>query len=229
MRQLSLELSSQLALFEAPPTGSPRPSPTFTCRRKLARASSQLALMEVPPCYAIASNAHARNAYGAAAQEIVCAALGLSPIPIDGGCEVCFDAEGAGEFFEIKSVHRGAKVVVYDWRMRKESAAGVPLKYAILCHNVRGARDGSRLFEAMAAGGLSLLVLEAATVHEAAALEPLCTIKRLAASPRAGYNRKGYLDGYRNVSVHKLASSTSTREPRAFELFGVPFAVEVLR
>src|SRR4051812_20128751 len=76
---------------------------------KLARASNQLQLLDVTPRYPIESNAAARNAYGSAAQEIVCAALKLRPIPINGQCDICFDAEDSDFFYEIKSCHRSGK------------------------------------------------------------------------------------------------------------------------
>src|SRR5688500_5935211 len=97
---------------------------------RVAASSGQMDLIEVPPVYRLETNADARNAYGDAAQLIVCAGLKLRPIPINGNCEVCFDAEGpAGLFWEIKSARHGAKFVLYDWRMEKQRNAERPLLY----------------------------------------------------------------------------------------------------
>src|SRR4051812_26775895 len=98
----------------------------------IAPASKQLSLLSVAPSYTITKNAQARNAYGTVAVEIVCAALNLLPIPINGNYAICFDAQDSNGFYEIKSVHRSGKVVIYDWRMEKEASVNVPLAYAIL-------------------------------------------------------------------------------------------------
>lgn len=177
----------------------------------LARASAQLPLLSIAPRFNITKNAQARNAYGTVAAEIVCATLKLDAIPINGNYSVCFDAERNGHFYEIKSVKRGGKVVIYDWRMEKERAAKVPLSYAILCHNVRKS-NGVNLAAEMLCSGLELLVLPAHVVHEAAARQPLRKLLRLALDPRNGYTRAGYRDGYRNVPVKKLKALCPTLE-----------------
>lgn len=188
-------------------------------------------LLSVPPVYRLETNADARNAYGGAAQEIVRAALKLRDIPINGNCEVCFDAEGpAGLFWEIKSVHRGAKIVLYDWRMQKEASAGKPLLYAVLCHRVRKCRDGAGLFAAMSAGGLEVLIIPAERVHELAATEPLRTLKtETKGGARCGYNRAGYAKGYRNLGVSRLRELCKTVREEEFNLYGTEFTVSVLK
>lgn len=169
----------------------------------LARASRQLSLLSVSPRFSITKNAQARNAYGQIAQEIVCAALDLLPIPISGSCSVCFDAERSGHFYEIKSVKRTGKVVIYDWRMKKERAAKVPLSYAILAHNVRGS-DGHDLLQEMLASEPEILLIPAHVIHESALRFPLRTLQCVSSDPRNGYNRAGYRKGYRNVPVKEL-------------------------
>lgn len=169
----------------------------------LARASRQLSLLSIPPRFSITKNAQARNAYGQIAQEIVCAALDLLPIPINGKCSICFDAERSGHFYEIKSVKRTGKVVIYDWRMEKERAAKVPLSYAILVHNVRGS-DGHDLLREMLDSEPEILVVPASVIHELAQSYPLRQLQRPSSDPRNGYNRTGYRDGYRNVPVKEL-------------------------
>jgi len=196
---------------------------------RIARATGQLSLLDTPPRFRLGSNALARNAYGAAAQEIVCSALKLEGIPINGNCEFCADAERreTGDFFEIKSVHRSSKVVVYDWRMEKEASVSVPLTYAILAHNCRKVRDGAALLSAFAAGGLEILELPAREVHRVAFAEPLQTMKKSAATgnPRNGYSRKGYANGYRNCPVARLRALCREVGMLSFELHGLPFAV----
>lgn len=169
----------------------------------LAPPNRQLSLLTVAPSYRITKNAQARNAYGTVAAELVCAALRLETIPINGNYSICFDAARDGRFYEIKSVRRSGKVVIYDWRMDKEANVKVPLYYAILIHNVRKS-DGRRLVEEMTSSALELLVIEASRVHAIARAQPLQRFLQLALDPRNGYTRRGYKDGYRNVPVRLL-------------------------
>ena len=192
----------------------------------LARASQQLSLLSIAPSINATSNASARNAYGSAAQEIVCAALDIRPIPINGNCEVCFDAESPAGFFEIKSVRRGAKVVIYDWRMSKEACAGVTLYYAILIHQLKGQRE--QILEAMIAREPEILVLPAELVHTAARLSSKRTHQSAwATGTRNGYTRAGYCDGYRNVSISQLMAMATCYRRSNFDLYGVPRTVSV--
>ncbi len=199
----------------------------------IARASTQLSLLQVQPCHRITSNAQARNAYGSAAQEIVCAALDLDPVPINGACSVCFDAQDkdGAMLHEIKSVKNGGKVVCYDWRMTKEAGAGVLACYSILCHRVRGCRDGAELYRVFAAGGLELMILKLGTVHEIAREQPRNKIKATTPRPgvRMGYDRGGYKEGYRNVPTKALKDQTMKAELRSFELYGISFQVQLFR
>lgn len=177
----------------------------------IAPPSDQPLLLHIAPSWRITKNAQARNAYGSVAQEIVCAALKLTPIPINGNYECCFDAHSARHgYFEIKSVKRvGGKVVIYDWRMAKERDAGVELHYAILCHNVRRS-DGRELVREFVESGLELLVLPAEQVHAVAAAQPLQKLMHIEQpGKRCGYNRAGYRDGYRNVPVRELRTLCS--------------------
>lgn len=193
----------------------------------LARASRQLSLLSVAPRFSIIKNAQARNAYGQIAQEIVCAALDLLPIPISGLCSVCFDAERADHFYEIKSVKRTGKVVIYDWRMEKERAAKVPLSYAILVHNVRGS-DGHDLLREMLASEPEILLIPAHVIHEIAQRFPLRTLQRVSADPRNGYSRAGYREGYRNVPVKELKTLCSVVEwKRLRNLYDLRFDISV--
>lgn len=198
---------------------------------KTALASKQIPLLEVQPCYTITSNAQARNAYGAAASEIVCAILGLDPIAIDGSKEVCFDASRHGQNYEIKSVHQKAKIVIYDWRMKKEirwmEETGENLRYAVLAHNLKQHRDGSTLVEALITKGLKLIVVKASVIHREASQLKLNLVKRADKGPRFGYNRKGYVDGYYNLPCEHIIKLCRMQTERAFKIWSREYSVPV--
>lgn len=188
--------------------------------------SRQMNLLEVQPVFSIPSNAHARNAYGTAAQEIACAALQLDPIPIDGSKSICFDASDGVRPYEIKSVHRNGKAVIYDWRMEKE--ATVPeSRYLILRHSVRSHRDGHTLYQAFADGGLEAWVITTPSIHRIARQETKRVLLAKSVDPRNGYNRKGYRDGYRNVGLNRFVPLLVEAQTREFVLYGIPFKVTV--
>lgn len=183
-------------------------------------------LLEVQPVFNIPSNAHARNAYGTAAQEIACAALQLSPIPIDGSKSICFDASDGVRPYEIKSVHRNGKAVIYNWRMEKE--ATVPdSRYLLLRHSVRGHRDGHTLYQAFANSGLEAWIITTPSVHRIAQKEEKRVMLSDSKDPRCGYNRKGYRDGYRNVGLNRFTPLLVQAQIREFVLYGIKFSVTV--
>lgn len=198
----------------------------------LARANrfTQTELFTLRPSFLIKSNAEARNRYGAAAQELVCQALGLSPIPIDGRHKVNFDAELDGSFYEIKSVRRGHKIVLYDFRMKKESDAGVPLTYAIFVHSVTLARSSETMW-----GGFqdhSIVVIPATVIHELAAEEPLrflgsATVEANKDNPRFGYARAGYAEGYRNLPVGKVLERVKLSRAVEFRRYDWTFKASI--
>jgi hypothetical protein len=198
----------------------------------LSRASRQLPLLNVPPKFTATNNATARTAYGSSAQEIVCAALNLRPIPINGNCEVCFDAENDEHFFEIKSVRRGGKLVLYDFRMKKESATGVSLWYAILIHRLKGER--ANVLQAMIDCKPEILLVESRLVHHVAFASPLFHIKTQHQPRRNypgynGYTRAGYNEGYRNVPVNCLKSFSPHSSPETFSFYGKQYTISVWR
>jgi hypothetical protein len=199
-----------------------------TLSPSIARASRQLSLLDVQPRFTITKNAQARNAYGTIAADIVCKVLGLDPIPINGKCTICFDAERSNHFFEIKSVKASNKVVIYDWRMEKERLAKVPLSYAILCHNVR-CSSGKNLLDEMLESRLELLVLPASEVHALATASPLHKILTLALDPRNGYTRPGYRDGYRNVPVSDLRKLCPFSRQEDHWIYGQQFRLTISR
>ena len=166
----------------------------------IAPPDRQQDLIYLAPIFNCKNNASARNAYGMAAQEIVWNTLNLNPIRINGNFDCCFDAEKDGVYYEIKSVKTTGKIVIYDWRMLKEARSGVKLKYAILIHTIKGCRDNI-LFH-MQECRPRIVLLDYKVMHKIALAFPLKVYKKTAKIN--GYNRKGYVDGYRNVPVAEL-------------------------
>lgn len=167
----------------------------------IAPADTQLRLFEHNRIISCSSTASARTRYGEAAQEIVCTALELLPIKINGNFSTCFDAFKDGIYYEIKSVKNNGKLVIYDWRIKKEQDSTVTLHYAILMHNIKEVR--SDIISAMCSSKLSILLVESAIIHKLALSCPLIRHKTYK-SKRNGYSRAGYKDGYRNLSVKSL-------------------------
>lgn len=186
----------------------------------IAPASQQQPLFYQPPVINCDSNASARNAFGIAAQELVYQCLGVTPIPINGNYTTCFDGVKDGTYYEIKSTKlSGGKVVVYDWRMEKEAAAGVPLRYLIVCHKISGQRED--VLAAMASKPVTIYSVPAEIVYRVAYASPLNTIKRDKVwSKRNGYEREGYKNGYRNISLRDLAAAVPFVESRVENTLG---------
>lgn len=193
----------------------------------IAPPDYQIPLLRIAPSWNITKNAQARNAYGTVAQELVCAALKLLPIPINGNYDCCFDAKGKDVFYEIKSVRRNGKLPLYTWRLVKESRSGVNLKYAILIHNVRKS-NGRHLVQEFANSGLSILVLDSIQVHKEAQKHPLRLVQNPNGSARSGYNRKGYQDGYRNLPVKALLKYAVNEMPYNIDYDGIQVQLKLL-
>lgn len=166
----------------------------------------QLPLLSVDPLLQAHNTASARNAYGLAAQHIVCETLGLWPIPIDGRCGICLDAEDGKIFYEIKSTRKTGKVVIYDWRLEKELSSGVPVMYAILIHTLRGARED--ILDAMRRCGPRILLVPLYEVAYAAREQTRCYYLKPRCDRPNGYNRAGYVQGYRSVPIKRLLNAT---------------------
>lgn len=168
----------------------------------IAPPDNQLPLFTLPPSFRLTKNSHARNAYGQVAQELVCEALSLTPIRINGNYDCCFDAYKGGVYYEIKSCRRGGKLPLYNWRMAKEQSCGVDLLYAVLVHNVRRA-SGHDLSATFRAAGCYIVLADARLVHTVASNHPTRTVSTHI-NPPHGYSRKGYRDGYRNVPLSEI-------------------------
>ena len=169
---------------------------------RVARASMQIPLLIIDPVLDAWNNASARNAYGMAAQIIACERLSLLPIAIDGRCQICPDAEKEGIFYEIKSAHKNGKVVIYDWRLQKELASRLPLYYCIVIHKLRGARKN--ILPMLRESVVVIKIFSVQTIAIIAKRYPLNIPRPVGNDPRTGYNRKGYIQGYRNVPVKDL-------------------------
>ena len=175
----------------------------------LAPATLQAGMFTVDPRIDCDSNASARNAFGTAAEEIAFRLLGITRIPINGKFDICFDGKRGAMYYEVKSTGiKGGKVVLYDWRMGKDAAAGVPLTYIIVCHSVKGCR--SDVFQTMLDRPLELLLLPAPVIHELALQCPINHLKTEQVpgwSKRSGYAREGYADGYRNLPLATIKNA----------------------
>lgn len=193
----------------------------------LAPECRQLQLFESKPVYRLTNNAQARNAYGRAAQEIVCRALSLQSIPTNGRYEICFDAKDADSYYEIKSVHQKSSVVLYEWRMAKESGSGVPLRYAILAHNAKGCRDADKLYDILNDGGMELFVLPASIIHSLAIHFRIQSYTPSKKYKRLGYDRGGYKAGYRLLPMRVIKDQPYLNSTVVFPLYGVEFKIEV--
>ena len=173
---------------------------------RLAPVSTQGALFELFPVVNCRNESAARNAYGNAAQEAAYRLLAIDRIPIDGRYRVNFDGKRGDTYYEMKSLRLvGGKVIVYDCRIEKERATGVPLRYLLICHGLK--KERADVLQKMLDGGLVFYDLPAELIHTYALTLKLRTVKtdaRSRSEGRPGYRRPGYDKGYRNVSVSKM-------------------------
>lgn len=180
-------------------------------------------LFYLPPVLNAINTASARNAYGTAAQEIVCLALKLNRVKINGNFNVCFDAEKDGVNYEIKSVRTSGKIVIYDWRLRKEQEADPNLKYLILVHKLKQARND--ILQLMAHSPLTILILPAFTIHQIALTLPLNKHKNYQGL-RNGYSRTGYKEGYYNLPLKPIVESLTNLSYRPNPLGGPDITIK---
>jgi hypothetical protein len=174
------------------------------------------ALLEVPPSGETTPGA-TRAHSGRIVEEIVGKGMGLTLTPPDAKYDVCFDASRKGLRFEIKSVRRSGKSPLYDWRLKKDGDAGVPLLYLFAEHNARG----HTTLEGLALGLVQTLERVFALTHsEVAALaaaEPLRNIRtwRFESNRHTyvGYNRAGYCEGYRNLGMKTVREQSTHTGP----------------
>ncbi len=204
----------------------------------VAPASGQLCWIWYPPRICCNTSAEARNAFGRAAELIACHVLSIQSIPINGAYQTCFDGwepgkyREPGKYIEIKSTKRvGGKIVLYDFRMKKEEAVAESVDYIIACHNISGERYD--IVRAMLKNPLTLLRVPAQVIHAEArktALHHINTVASEGWSERNGYEREGYRDGYRNLSLKLLLAagdwSEATIDNPVLELQGSPITLK---
>lgn len=193
--------------------------------KTIGQPAEQTRLFEEPCLIKFPSLASARNRFGEAAEELACKALQLNRIPTDGRFDICFDAQdNRGRFFEIKSVRKNSSIPLWNWRIKKDRKAGVPLSYIIVCHDTSGVKDTRELW-----AGLAETVREVFVV-------PLGLMETLHArgklvKPRTSFGhgsmRKGYKEGYRLVPVSKLRNRLHSVSLSGFRLYGHNFNLTV--
>jgi len=193
---------------------------------KLARANPQITFpFQVMPLYPLDKEAQARVAYGSVAEGITCSVLSLRKIPINGKADICFDAEVGKFFFEIKSVKSTGKVIIYDYRMKREVKVR-NVFYAILTHRVKSHKDPSTLFQTFIDNGLELFIAPAKIIKKTALECPLVTVEH-ENHKATGYNRVGYREGYRALPVKKLRNILPVTSERKFRIYGLNGTVTV--
>lgn len=155
------------------------------------------------------SVASGRSFSGHAAEAIVRSALNMQEVAHDGKNTHNYDGAWLkGEsylFAEIKSVRKGGKVVVYDWRLEKGSLMPEDsLVYLIAVHSCRGAKSHEEMSARMVETLDTVYALTSDEIKHLATSEPLRQVKPMDESGQNGYNRKGYCEGYRNIPLHKI-------------------------
>lgn len=195
-----------------------------------ALPSLQQNLLEVLPDRLSETNASRRNLFGAFAAEFVCAATGFFPIPINGNCEICLDAEFSRYFLEIKSVRKNRQAVIYKWRMEKEKRSGLCVNYAFFVHEFAGEKNYTELLEICQNLPPKIYIIPLHKVQAVSCLEKLRkidTAKLKNAQSWAGYAREGYKDGYYQVSVKKFVEETRLICNASFTFYNKPFTCQI--
>jgi hypothetical protein len=187
--------------------------------------AEQTRLFEEPDLIKFPTLASARNRFGDAAEEIACKALNLCRIPVDGRFDVCFDAQDArGRFYEIKSVRFNSSIPLWNWRIKKDRQAGVPLSYVIVCHDTGGVKDTRELWAGLAGSVREILIVPLGIME---GLHSKGKLVKPRTSLNHGSMRKGYRDGYRLVPVKKLANRLHAVNLAGFKLYGHEFNLTV--
>lgn len=197
---------------------------------KLLKYQPSLALDLGVPSQPIDRVGKSRALSGEAMEEVINALFHLLPGPPNGSASVCpdgFTPEGRLLPCEIKSLKRGCKLPLYDFRLAKdlpETLYFIGVHKRGKCDNLRG------IWEGMAETLKEVLIIPHAELVKLAQAQPLQTIKsqETASGARNGYQRKGYCEGYRNVPFQTLMEDL---RPLPFlvgaELHGLRFQVRV--
>lgn len=172
----------------------------------------------------------ARVYYGRAMEELVCGAMELTPIPLNGKYSVNFDAKKGVIFHEIKSVRNSLnpKSVIYDWRINKEKFYRNKLRYVFGLHKATIAKSNSELWDQFENRGVELLVTPAARVHRLALQQPICRIKKQS-NGSVGYTRQGYCEGYRCLPINLISEGRSPLYAKSifFKIYGRKIPIKI--
>ena len=163
-------------------------------------------LLDVIPDKPLNKNGEARTRYGRIVERIAIELLGLIDIPNSGSHDAVFDAWGHGTYCEIKSVRTKNKCPIYEWRREKDEQAGVPLVYIFVTHSCKGAKTLREAWERMCDTIDNIYIVPASVVNDMVEGETLRQIVEEEKGGRMGYRRKGYCEGYRNISWSKIAA-----------------------
>lgn len=199
-------------------------------------SSTPLDLFEHPPPDKVIDQVGANRAIsGQLVEDLMIRMLDLTPVVSNGNYEVVYDGFQSGTYFEIKSLRCGSKCPVYDWRMKKDLVAqqqhGFDLFYVFAIHTARkGLKSIREWHEELARTLTRILVVPANRVRDIALDQPHCEIKSTAikASPRAGYHRAGYRDGYRSVPYPLLRQGARAIGSSCIRLPGLDFRARIL-
>ncbi len=147
----------------------------------------------------------ASRAYsGVAMEEVLRGLLSLQPGLTNGTAATCPDGyTHLDRPVEMKSLRKGGKLVVYDWRMAKDIPSTL---YIIGVHNRTKCGNLSDIWEKLSKTLHCVFILGAHEVAKLAYAQELnaITTQRTASGVRNGYQRKGYKEGYRNVPYGHL-------------------------
>lgn len=94
-------------------------------------------LFDMVDCYdrRCETPASVRNAIGYLAEEFACRVLDLERLPVDGRKSICPDAVGPEGYFEIKSIGKNNRALIYKFRLEKEEQSfGPNYRYVFVRH-----------------------------------------------------------------------------------------------
>lgn len=153
-------------------------------------------------------------------EKLICRALKLQPLRIDSRKYVCFDAINttSGRPVEIKSVHAGSRIPIYDWRMDKESEYIEELDYAIGIHKIKEAKSYKEWWDQVEVKGIELVFTTAKLIHKLAHGEPLRS-NTPSANDTSGYRREGYKNGYRELAVELIKDGMMSYHSRIVQVY----------
>lgn len=179
----------------------------------------------------LASQGARRTRIGGLVEEVTLGLLALAPCASPGGECVTFDGVRGDIHYEVKSVKRGSQVVVYKWRLEREAATGVPIRYviAIRSHAFGHCENLAEVRGLLAEDLLTLVVLGHDRVTHLCEGEPLHKLTRghACGSTRVGYARKGYSEGYYLLPTASLLEGTTLMGTTDYEEWGTRFRAVV--